>query len=94
MKKYRLRMFIYIFIAACLGGVLYFACINSWKNIMNNKKIKAALEVQYSELLDDQDTLESEVTKLQDPEYVAKYAREKFMYSKEGELIIDMTNNN
>ena len=28
------------------------------------------------------------VTKLQDPDYVARYAREKYLYSKDGEIII------
>ena len=27
-------------------------------------------------------------TKLQDPDYVARYAREKYLYSKDGEIII------
>ena len=31
-----------------------------------------------------------EVNKLQDPEYVAKYAREKYLYTSEGEKIIDI----
>ena len=30
----------------------------------------------------------SDIKKLKDPEYVARYAREKYMYSKDGELII------
>ena len=32
--------------------------------------------------------------KLQDPEYVAKYAREKYLYSKDGELIIKIVDEN
>ena len=32
--------------------------------------------------------LEQEVTKLQDEDYVLRYAREKYGYSKDGELII------
>lgn len=93
MKKYRLRLFIYALFVVGLAGLLSYTCMNSWKNIMNNKKLKIELQNEYSALLDNQDTLESEVNKLQDPEYVAKYAREKYMYSKDGELIIDMTNN-
>lgn len=94
MKKYRLRLFIYALFVVGLAGLLSYTCMNSWKNIMQNKKLKTQLENEYNALLDNQDSLELEVNKLQDPEYVAKYAREKYMYSKEGELIIDMTNNN
>ena len=39
------------------------------------------------------ETLEGKVVKLQDPEYVAKYAREKYLYTSDGELIIDLDNN-
>ena len=42
----------------------------------------------YEELLEEEASLNSEVIKLQDPEYVARYAREKFMYTKDGELIL------
>ncbi len=37
---------------------------------------------------DEEDKLNSDIKKLKDPEYVARYAREKYMYSKDGELII------
>ena len=36
--------------------------------------------------------LESEVVKLQDPDYMARYAREKFGYTKDGELILRVEN--
>ena len=38
--------------------------------------------------------LKSEVAKLQDPDYVARYAREKYLYSKSGEIIIRIPENN
>ena len=43
--------------------------------------------------MDKEDELSDEVNKLQDPEYVAKYAREKYLYTKDGEIIIDVSNN-
>lgn len=39
-------------------------------------------------LKDEQEILNSDIKKLEDPDYVARYAREKYMYSKDGELII------
>lgn len=41
------------------------------------------LSLEKEELL-----LKDEALKLEDDEYVARYAREKYLYSKEGELII------
>ena len=32
--------------------------------------------------------LKNEINKLQDPEYMARYAREKYLYSKNNEIII------
>ena len=29
-----------------------------------------------------------DVEKLEDPDYIARYAREKYMYSKDGEIIL------
>ena len=37
---------------------------------------------------DKEEELKATVTKLQDPDYVARYAREKYLYSKDGEIII------
>ena len=49
------------------------------KNDLENKLI--ALEEKEKEL-------ETDVKKLEDPDYLARYAREKYFYSKDGELII------
>ena len=56
--------------------------------ILENKKEVAKLSTEYDELLEKESSLKSEVTKLQDPDYVARYAREKYLYSKNGEIII------
>ena len=55
--------------------------------IRNNKEIDNLKEV-YSQKLVDEEKLKDEINKLQDPEYMAKYAREKYLYSKNGEIII------
>ena len=39
-------------------------------------------------LLDEKKSLTSQVTKMQDPDYLARYAKEKYLYSKEDEVII------
>lgn len=90
MKKYRLRLLIYLGILISIGAVLSLSCFSTWKQIANNRKTKNELEDKYSELLENEESLEGQVVKLQDPEYVAKYAREKYLFTKDGELIIDM----
>ncbi len=56
--------------------------------IYKNRKEVAELTNKYETLLADQKKLSSEVAKMQDPEYVVRYAKEKYLYSTDNELII------
>ena len=71
-----------------------FTTFKYWKDIINNKKETKELNNKYKKLISDKDILENDVLKLQDPEYVAQYAREKYLYSKDGELIIKIVDEN
>ena len=53
---------------------------------INNEK--KALNDKLTSLKDEEEVLNSDIKKLNDPDYVARYAREKYLYSKDGELII------
>ena len=57
---------------------------------MDNQNEIASLNAYYNDLLETEESLTSEVTKLHDKEYVARYARERYMYSLPGEFIIKM----
>ena len=46
------------------------------------------LKVTYDDRLEEEENLKEEINKLQDPEYMARYAREKYLYSKKDEIII------
>ena len=61
-----------------------------WTKIMENKSKIQKLNKKYNELLSEEEKLQSEVTKLQDDDYILRYAKEKFLYSENGELIIRM----
>lgn len=74
--------------------VIFSGLARDWVAIGNNIIQKKKLEKKYQELQDKQEVLEQEVVKLQDPEYVLRYAREKYGYSKDGELIIRINENN
>ena len=74
-----------------LLGTSFFS---NWSSIMKNKREVQALNEKYNDLLDEESSLKSEVAKLQDPDYVARYAREKYLYSKSGEIIIRIPENN
>lgn len=53
---------------------------------LNNQKEN--LEAKYTKLQEDAENLQIEINKLNNPEYLARYAREKYSYSKDGEYII------
>ena len=59
-----------------------------WSYIFTYIKEKKNLESSYMSILEEEELLKSEIQKLQDQEYIARYAREKYLYSKDGELII------
>ena len=90
--KRRLLCLFSIFVL--LISYVSYTTISQWKQILANNNEKRELEEKYKELLSDKEILEEDVVKLQDPEYVAKYAREKYLYSKDGELIIKIVDEN
>ena len=59
-----------------------------WVEIYEKKKEKEELKVLLVKLKEKEESLKVDANKLQDPDYVARYAREKYLYSKEGEYII------
>ena len=59
--------------------------------IIDKYKEASELEKQMLVLDEKEEELNSEIVKLQDKDYLARYAREKYFYSKNGELIIRIT---
>lgn len=82
------RVFVLFVVFSFLLVYMSYTIVIYWRQILKNNQEKKELENKYAELLDEEEILKSDVIKLQDPEYVAKYAREKYLYSKDGELII------
>lgn len=59
-----------------------------WVDIIDKYNEKKELENKLIELQEQEKALRLDADKLQDPDYVARYAREKYLYSKDGEFII------
>ena len=51
-------------------------------------KEKEDLQEKMLSLREKEEELKVDVEKLEDPDYIARYAREKYMYSKDGEIIL------
>lgn len=87
-KKVKFRLF-FIFILFCsVIGYLSYNLFSNVSKIMKINREKNELNDKLATLKEEEETLNSDIKKLKDPDYVARYAREKYMYSKEGELII------
>jgi cell division protein DivIC len=89
-KKEKKRLIIISFAIVGVLGLLVSSVYSDWQQIMKNNAKITALSNNYDDLLDKEKGLKSEVTKLKDPNYVARYAKEKYLYSSSGETIIRM----
>ena len=57
-------------------------------NIYKLKKQEAKLNTKINDLTHNEKLLNTEIEKLKDNEYIARFARENYSYSKDGEIII------
>ena len=89
-KKSKRRLIMICFLMLLCVGIIVTSVLKDLITIMDNKKKTVALQARYNELLKEEKELKAEVTKLKDPEYVARYARETYFYSLPGEVIIKM----
>lgn len=87
-KKDKRRVLLGLLVISIMLSYLSVFVYNYWNQILTNEKEKIRLTEEYEALLKAEDELNSEITKMQDPEYIAKYAREKYGYSKNDEVII------
>jgi cell division protein DivIC len=87
-NKTRKRILILGFL--CVGFCTFFliTLANYWMDIINLYKEKKTLDNELVTLKEKEGILKKDVEKLQDPDYVARYARERYLYSKDGEYII------
>ena len=59
-----------------------------WITIFEKYNEKKQLEEELVSLQEKEKELQLDAKKLQDSEYIARYAREKYLFSKDGEFII------
>ncbi len=61
-----------------------------WIEIFDKYQEKRNLDKEYTALREREEELKSDANKLQNPDYIARYAREKYKYSKDGEYILQI----
>ena len=86
--KLKIRTLLTFIVAIVLFGYVSFSVINygisKRKYEMNEKELQEKLY----ELKDKEIDLNQEISKLKDDDYLARYAREEYLYSKDGEYVI------
>ena len=91
LKKKRLgRIFFITVFCLAINAYIIYSVGSVFKEAYQMKKESKELTLKLENLKEEEDILKSEVNKLKDPVYVARYAREKFFYSGDNEYIIRM----
>ena len=70
--------------------VMTFTIGKYWIEIFDKYREKKLLDEELVSLKEKEEELKVDANKLQNPDYVARYAREKYLYSKEGEYILQI----
>lgn len=89
-SKHKIKFF---FAFIVFGGITIILGYNLFCNIMSINKMKLEkkeLKERIVSLEEEKKVLESDIKKLENSDYIAKYVREKYFYSKDGEFILRM----
>ena len=70
--------------------VMTFSIGKYWVEILDKYNEKKDLDEELTSLKEREEQLKVDANKLQDPDYIARYAREKYFYSKDGEYILQI----
>ena len=86
--KSKIRIFIVLIIFGTVTAVLGYNCVTNIVKIQDLMNEKENLEEKLVVLQEEKEVLDTDIIRLEDEEYIAKYVREKYFYSKDGELIL------
>lgn len=77
----------------CIIIIIYsfFSLVYNIYTIYDLNKEKEYLNKSYKDLQEQAEVLKNDIEKLNNKEYLANYAREKYLYSKQGEYILKLS---
>ena len=93
MRKNAKRILIFGFFSLSIISFVFITIYKIINQINDKYKEAQKLEEKMADLNEQENDLNNEIKKLQDSDYLARYAREKYFYSKDGELIIRIPSN-
>lgn len=86
----RRRLAVFFSLAAVIFVSIGISLYNDSLRLQNLERYKEETIAEQQAIKENKVALEQEVALLQDEDYVAKIARERFLYSKEGELVFPL----
>lgn len=89
-KKSKRRLVILGPLSLFVISFFIFTLLSYTINIISLKNQEQELKEKLVALELEEEELKDEIIKLKDPDYIAKYAREKYYYTKDGEYVIKM----
>lgn len=87
-KKSKRRVLLISIVTISLISLILINMFSVWKQLIEKREEKIFYTKELEKLEEEEEYLKVEVQKLQDPDYVARYAREQYLYSKDGEFNI------
>lgn len=88
--KQKRRIFFLGFTSIFIIASTTFTIGKYWIEIYEKYQEKKSLEKELLSLKEKEEELAVDANKLQNPDYIARYAREKYLYSKDGEFILQI----
>ena len=89
-KKAKRRLMFFGTLSCFMIAYFIFSSTLAIIKIVNLNNEKKALNTELKSLKKDETDLAVEIEKLKDPDYLARYARENYLYSRDGEYIIKL----
>lgn len=86
----KIKLFFSFILFSGVTVFLIYNCYSNIKLINDMKKEKLELQDKIVKLEEEKEVLENDILKLKDDDYIAKYVREKYYFSKKGELILKL----
>lgn len=89
-KKAKRRLMVFGTISCCMIAYFIFSSTVAMMKITQLSNERKSLQAELASLKQEEVDLNVEIQKLKDLDYLARYARENYLYSKDGEYIIKL----
>lgn len=87
-KKDKRRIKLIFSVMVLLLSFIVLSIGKIWFQVFDKKQESQILKIKIDNLVNEEQTLKNELIKLQNADYLARYAREKYLYSRDGEITI------